>query len=47
VYSRLPGAGGKCVFFSPSQRAMMVLKMVRMDKILQICEGEAAARTSF
>jgi hypothetical protein len=34
-------------FFSRSQRALMVLKMVRMDKILQICEDEAAALTSF
>jgi anti-sigma B factor antagonist len=47
VFSSARRAGGKCVFFSPSQRALMVLKMVRMDKILQICEDEAAALTSF
>jgi hypothetical protein len=29
------------------QRVTMVLKTVHMDKILQICEDEAAALTSF
>jgi len=40
-------AGGKCVFFSPSARAAMVLKMGRMDILLQICEDEAVALSSF
>lgn len=47
VFTSARRAGGKCVFFSPSQRARMVLKMVRMDNILEICEDEAAALTAF
>ena len=47
VFTSARRAGGKCIFFSPSERVRMVLKMVRMDKILQICEDEAAALTSF
>ena len=47
VFTSARRAGGKCVFFSPSQRVLMVLKMVRMDGILQICEDEAVALTSF
>jgi anti-sigma B factor antagonist len=47
VFTLARRAGGRCVFFSPSARVLMVLKMVRMDTILQICEDEATALTSF
>jgi anti-anti-sigma factor len=47
VFTSVRRAGGKCVFFSPSERVLMVLRMVRMDAILDISEDEAAALASF
>lgn len=47
VFTSVRRAGGKCVFFSPSERVLMVLRMVRMNAILDISEDEAAALASF
>jgi anti-sigma B factor antagonist len=47
VFTSARRAGGKCVFFSPSERVLMVLRMVRMNAILEISEDEAAALASF
>ena len=47
VFTSVRRAGGKCVFFSPNERVLMVLKMVRMNAILDISEDEAAALASF
>jgi anti-anti-sigma regulatory factor len=41
----LKRAGGKCTFFAPSKRVMMLLKMVRLDSILDLSEDEATALT--
>ncbi len=36
-------AGGKCTFFAANKRVMMLLKMVRLDTILDLAEDEATA----
>ena len=38
-------AGGKCTFFAPSKRVVMLLKMVRLDSVLDLAEDEATALT--
>jgi anti-sigma B factor antagonist len=47
TYSTSRRNGGKCVFFSPSSRVQMVLRMVHLDKILDISEDEATALARF
>ena len=42
-FTMLKRAGGKCTFFAPSKRVMMLLKMVRLDSILDLSEDEATA----
>jgi anti-sigma B factor antagonist len=42
-FTALKRAGGKCTFYSPNKRVMMLLKMVRLDTILDLAEDEAAA----
>ena len=44
-FTSLKRAGGKCTFYAPSRRVMMLLKMVRLDSILDLAEDEAAALT--
>jgi anti-sigma B factor antagonist len=43
AFTTLKRAGGKCTFFSPTKRVMMLLKMVRLDSILDLADDEAAA----
>jgi anti-sigma B factor antagonist len=45
TFSALKRGGGKCVFYAPTQRVRMLLKMVRLDGVLEIVEDEAAALT--
>jgi anti-sigma B factor antagonist len=45
AFTTLKRAGGKCTFFSPNKRVQMLLKMVRLDSILDISADEAAALT--
>ncbi|MGH9746489.1 MAG: STAS domain-containing protein [Candidatus Acidiferrales bacterium] len=44
-FTMLKRAGGKCTFFAPSKRVMMLLKMVRLDSILDLADDEATALT--
>jgi anti-sigma B factor antagonist len=43
TFTLLKKSGGKCTFFAPNKRVQMILKMVRLDTILDIAEDEAAA----
>ena len=43
AFTTLRRAGGKCTFFSPNKRVLMLLKMVRLDGVLKPAEDEAAA----
>ena len=43
AFNALKRAGGKCTFFSPNQRVLMLLKMLRLDGVLNPAEDEAAA----
>ena len=43
AYSTLKRAGGKCTYYAPSKRVQQILKMVRLDAILDLAEDEAAA----
>jgi len=43
AFTTLKRAGGKCTFFSPSKRVLMLLKMVRLDAVLDLAEDEATA----
>jgi anti-sigma B factor antagonist len=45
AFTTLKRAGGKCTYFSPSKRVLMLLKMVRLDSVLDIAEDEATALT--
>jgi anti-sigma B factor antagonist len=36
-------AGGKCTFYAASNRVLMLLKMVRLDTVLDIAPDEGAA----
>jgi len=45
TFSALKRGGGKCVFYAPTQRVRMLLKMVRLDGVLEIVEDEATALT--
>jgi len=42
-FSTLKRAGGKCTFFAPTKRVVMLLKMVRLDSVLDLVEDEASA----
>jgi anti-sigma B factor antagonist len=44
-FTTLKRAGGKCTFFAPSKQLLMLLKMVRLDTILDLAEDEATALT--
>jgi anti-anti-sigma regulatory factor len=35
--------GGKCTFFAANKRVQMLLKMVRLDGVLDLAEDEATA----
>lgn len=43
TFSTLKRAGGKCTFFAPSKQVIMLLKMVRLDTVLDLAEDEASA----
>ena len=40
-------AGGTCVFFSANDRVRSVFKMVRLDKVFDLADDEAAALARF
>jgi anti-sigma B factor antagonist len=42
-FSTVKRAGGKCIFYAPTQRIRMLLKMVRLDTVLEIVDDEAGA----
>jgi anti-sigma B factor antagonist len=44
-FTSLKRAGGKCTFYAPTKRVQMLLKMVRLDTILDLAEDEATALT--
>jgi anti-sigma B factor antagonist len=45
AFTIIKRAGGKCTFFAPSKRVLMLLKMVRLDNVLDLAEDEATALT--
>ena len=45
MFANFKRSGGKCTFFAPSKRVLMLLKMVRLDTMLDVVEDEAAALT--
>jgi anti-sigma B factor antagonist len=42
-FTLLKRAGGKCTLFAPNKRVLMLLKMVRLDTVLDVAEDEATA----
>lgn len=44
-FTMLKRAGGKCTLFAPNKRVLMLLKMVRLDTVLDVAEDEATALT--
>ncbi len=42
-FSTIKRAGGKCTYFAPTKRVLMLLKMVRLDSVLDLAEDEATA----
>jgi anti-sigma B factor antagonist len=47
AFSAVKGVGGQCRFFSPSAQVLKVLKMVRLDTVLELRQDEGAALSSF
>jgi anti-sigma B factor antagonist len=45
AFTTLKRAGGKCTYFSASKRVLMLLKMVRLDTVLDLAPDEATALT--
>jgi len=45
AFTTLKRAGGKCTYFAPNKRVLMLLKMVRLDGVLDLVEDEATALT--
>ena len=43
AFGSVKRAGGKCTFYAPTQRVRMLLKMVRLDSVLDIVDDEATA----
>jgi anti-anti-sigma factor len=43
AFTTFKRTGGKCTFFSPTKRVLMLLKMVRLDTILDLVDDEASA----
>ncbi len=43
AFTAMKRIGGKCTFYAPSKRVTQILKMVRLDSILDLVEDEAAA----
>jgi len=43
TFTTLRRAGGRCTFFAPSKRVSMLLKMVRLDTVLDLAEDEGTA----
>jgi anti-sigma B factor antagonist len=45
AFTMFKRAGGKCTYFSATKRILMLLKMVRLDTVLDLAEDEATALT--
>ena len=43
AFSAARAAGAKCRFYAPSKQALQVLKMVRLDNVLDLRADEASA----
>jgi anti-sigma B factor antagonist len=43
AFTQVKKAGGSCTFFAPTKRVLQLIKMVRLDSVLDIVEDEAAA----
>jgi len=43
AFTTLKRAGGKATYFAPTKRVMMLLKMVRLDTILDLSDDEGTA----
>jgi anti-sigma B factor antagonist len=43
AYTSVKNAGGTCRFFGASKRIKGILRMVRLDSVLEVVENEAAA----
>ncbi len=47
VYTSTKKAGGRCRFFAVPPRVAQVLKLVRLDRVLEMVEDEASALAGF
>jgi anti-sigma B factor antagonist len=47
AFSAVKGAGAQCRFYAPSAQVLKVLKLVRLDTVLDLRPDEAAALSSF
>lgn len=47
AFSAIKGAGGQCKFFAPTAQVLKVLKMVRLDAVLDLRQDELTALSSF
>lgn len=41
AFTNVKKSGGRCVFFAPTKRVLQLLKMVRLDTVLDIAEDES------
>ncbi len=47
IYKAAQGKKAKCKFFAPNVRVMQVIKMVRLDSVLDLAENETSALAGF
>ncbi|HVB98156.1 MAG TPA: STAS domain-containing protein [Candidatus Dormibacteraeota bacterium] len=43
TFANVKKSGGHCTFFAPTKRVLQLLRMVRLDTVLDIAEDEATA----
>ena len=47
IYSSLKNGGGRCKFFSSPKQVLLLLKMTRLDTVLELFNDEASALANF
>lgn len=43
IFNSFQQSGGRCRFFAPSKRVLQLLRMVRLDTVLELAEDERSA----
>jgi anti-sigma B factor antagonist len=47
VYTTVKNVGGRCILFSSPKQVLQLLRMTRLDSVLELFDDEASALASF